>query len=89
LTDFIRFIQSLPAAKVGAWLDPLIEPDHLAAIYQAIFSRVGSGDTPERSTAKDLIVALVAMKRWKMVQGLLSRTEKEVMQKATVWARAD
>jgi hypothetical protein len=39
--------------------------------------------------AKDIIVALAAMKRWKMVQGLLSRKEKEVMQKVTEWARLD
>jgi tryptophan synthase alpha subunit len=62
----------------------LIEPDHLATIYQAMLSAVSAkGSTKveadDMEQTKELVQGLRGMKRWKMVQGLLSKKEKEVM----------
>jgi hypothetical protein len=62
----------------------LIEPDHLATIYQAMLSTVSAerntkADADDIEQTKELVQGLRGMKRWKMVQGLLSSKEKEVM----------
>ena len=62
----------------------MIEPDHLATIYQAMLSAVSAkgstkADADDIEQTKELVQGLKGMKRWKMVQGLLSKKEKEVM----------
>ncbi|KAG7575302.1 hypothetical protein FFLO_00466 [Filobasidium floriforme] len=77
-------LTSIPTTKACVWLDPLIEPDHLATIYQAMLSAVSAkgstkAEADDIEQIKQLVQGLRGMKRWKMVQGLLSKKEKEVI----------
>ena len=83
--------QAIPPAKACVWLDPLIEPDHLATIYQALLSSTTGGEKGRANTerARELVHGLKGMNRWKMVQGLLSKKEKEVLRQLNEQCRLE